>query len=198
MEQIVSDQQGAWSIQARLLPYFEKSDVFERIDFSLTWKHPSNAAIPTQRVPLYLCPSDPGDRVRTKDGRPYVYSNSYGFNLGRWFIYDPLTGKSGDGSFGVNQRTRPASFTGGFSHTLCVAEVKAFTPYFRNTRNPEPRMPSDPRVLFPYAHECNSNWAPNRTTTPATPYGVTSRAHHSGFTAAFTPNTSVGYEHAAR
>ena len=98
--QIVSDQQGVWSIQARLLPYFEQSDVFERIDFSLTWKHPSNAAIPTLRVPLYLCPSDPGDRVRTKDGRPYVYPNSYGFNLGRWFVYDPLTGKSGDGSFG--------------------------------------------------------------------------------------------------
>ena len=81
----LNGDQGVWSIHARILPYLDQAGTYDRIDLRWSWKSPANDDIPTLRVPVYLCPSDPGDRVRKKNGAPYVHPHTYGFNLGSWF-----------------------------------------------------------------------------------------------------------------
>jgi hypothetical protein len=66
-----------------------------------------------------------------------------GFNFGTWFVYDPATGQGGDGAFHPNSRLTPAKFSDGLSKTLCLAEVKAFTPYVRNTADPSSTYPAE-------------------------------------------------------
>jgi prepilin-type processing-associated H-X9-DG protein len=44
------------SWQAMILPYIERKDIWERIDFSLPWDDPRNAAPLREAIPAYLCP----------------------------------------------------------------------------------------------------------------------------------------------
>ena len=57
-------------------------------------------------------------------------------NFGTWLVYDPVNGRRGDGVFYVNSKTRFGGVTDGSSQTLCIAEVKAYTSYIRNTQDP--------------------------------------------------------------
>lgn len=144
---------------------------------------------------------------RTKSGVDFVSPLNYGFNFGTWFIYDGATGAGGDGSFHPNSKLKAGMFTDGLSRTLCLAEVKSFTPYVRNTSDPGSTYPplappvtpgqvaalaagspSDPK-LGPATNDCtgHTEW----------PDG---RVHHAGFTTVFAPNTRVphavgGIEH---
>ena len=191
----LADNDGVWSIHARILPYLEQNDVYNRIDLRQSWKSPDNDRIPPLRVAVYLCPSDPGDRVRRKNGVPYVHPHTYGFNLGTWFIYDPTTGRSGDGAFAVNGPTRPASFQDGLSNTLCAAEVKAYTPYFRNTRDPGQSVPSEPSAIQSYAKRAQFKLGPGPNDNTGHTVWCDGRVHHTGFTTVFGPNTTVPYHH---
>lgn len=192
---VLSTNNGSWSIQARLLPFLEQGAAFATIHFDLPWDDPVNRAsgVPTQRVPVYICPSDENDTMRTKNGAPWVYPHTYGGNFGRWFVYDPADpGRTGDGVFYVNSNLRVAQITDGTSNTLVFSEVKAFTPYIRNTSDPGPAIPDDVSQLptsgdLKLGPDTNSN-----TGHTEWPDG---RVHHSGFTSVFTPNTVVSFEH---
>ena len=61
-----------------------------------------------------------------------LYSTTYGFNMGTWFVYDPATNVGGDGVFYPNSYLRLAKIADGTSKTLMAAEVKAWTHYTRN------------------------------------------------------------------
>jgi Protein of unknown function (DUF1559) len=62
--------------------------------------------------------------------------------LRTWFVYDPNTGKGGDGAIPVNSKTRPASFTDGLSNTIGFCEVKTYQAYLRDSGNPNgPNVP---------------------------------------------------------
>ena len=186
---------GSWSIHAQLLPYCEQGNAFDQIDFSSAWSDPANTAtgVPTLRVPMYQCASEENDTVRIKNGQPLVYPQNYGFNFGSWLVYDPANGTQGDGLFFVNARTRFGQITDGASNTLCVAEVKAFTPYIRNTQDPGPVPPSDPSFFASYTGEIKLG-TDLHSNTGHTEWSD-GRVHHSGFTTVFTPNTVVEYEH---
>jgi prepilin-type N-terminal cleavage/methylation domain-containing protein/prepilin-type processing-associated H-X9-DG protein len=186
---------GAWSIQARLLPFLEEGSAFAQIDFELPWDAPENrtSGVPTLRVPIYMCLSEVNDVVRTKNGDAWVYPHNYGGNFGRWLVFDPQDSSStGDGVFYVNSNLRAAQVTDGLSNTLAFAEVKAFTSYIRNTEDPGPAIPNEANHLpttgeLKLGPDTNSN-----TGHTEWPDG---RVHHSGFTSVFTPNTTVPFEH---
>lgn len=185
---------GSWSIQARLLPFLEQGSAFATIDFDLPWDDPANRAsgVPTLRVPTYNCPSEVNDQVRIKNGEPFVYPHTYGGNFGRWLVFDPQdSSREGDGVFYVNAEVRTAQVTDGLSNTLAFAEVKAFTPYIRNTPDPGPAIPDEPNQL-PMSGEMKLGAETNNNTGHTEwPDG---RVHHSGFTTVFTPNTFVRFE----
>ena len=193
--QTLATNNGSWSIQARLLPFLEQGAAFSQIDFSLPWDDTANrsSGVPTLRVPTYICPSEVNDQVRIKNGEAFVYPHTYGGNFGRWLIHDPSDfSRKGDGIFFVNSELRVARVTDGLSNTLAFAEVKAFTPYIRNTSDPGPQIPDEPNQLpmsgqLKLGSETNSN-----TGHTEWPDG---RVHHSGFTTVFTPNAVVPFEH---
>jgi prepilin-type N-terminal cleavage/methylation domain-containing protein len=180
---------GSWSIHGRLLPYLEQGNAYNRIRLDIPWDAQLGSGVPTMRMPIYLCPSEVNDRVRVDSaGNPYTYPQNYGFNFGTWLVYHPATGQGGDGAFYV-------SFTDGMSNTLCATEVKAFTPYFRNTADPGPNVPASPAALGGFASGAQFKLGPKTNdNTGHTEWGD-GRVHHSGITTVFTPNTLVAYVH---
>lgn len=186
---------GSWSIHAQLLPWCEQASAFNMINFDVAWSDPANLAtgVPALRVPMYICPSELNDTVRFKNGRPYVHPQNYGFNFGSWLVYDPLSSNPGDGLFYVNGKLTLGDVRDGTSNTLCVAEVKAFTSYIRNTTDPGPIPPTDPSAFMGYSGQLKLGSALNDNTGHTE--WCDGRVHHAGFTTVFTPNTVVPYEY---
>jgi len=192
----LSTNNGSWSIHARILPYIEQGNAYCRIDLSVAWDAQLGTGVPTMRNAVYICPSEVNDRLRVDSaGNPYTYPQTYGFNFGTWLVYDPRVDQGGDGVFYPNSRTSPAHITDGLSCTLAVAEVKAFTSYFRNTADPGPTLPSSAAALAAFAPGAQFKLGPRlNDNTGHTEWGD-GRVHHSGITTTFAPNTQVAYVH---
>ena len=184
---------GQWSVQARLLPYLEQSGIYDTIDFKGSY----DTALGVDGVPLralrihaYQCPNDIHDTLRVNAaGNPEHYPLSYGVNMGTWLIYDPVGNRGGDGAFYPNAKLKPASFVDGLSNTLCAAEVKAFTPYYRNAQLEDLEMPTLPGEICSLGGDAKLgiNLMQNTGHTE----WADGRSHQTGFTATFTPNTQV-------
>ena len=189
---------GSWSIHAQLLPFCEQANAYNQIDFSQAWSDPVNVAtgVPTTRIPMYQCPSEVNDTVRldTSTGEPKVYPQNYGFNFGSWLVYDPENGQKGDGLFYVNAKVPFSAVFDGQSNTLCVAEVKAFTSYTRNTQDPGPEPPTVSDFFVNFSAE-DIKLGPSLHQNTGHTEWCDGRVHHSGFTTVFTPNTFVPFEH---
>jgi prepilin-type N-terminal cleavage/methylation domain-containing protein len=172
---------GAWSIHGRILPYLEQTNLQNLVDPTIAWD--TQMVIHNVKIPVYACPSDPGEgRVRiVGSGRPNLYPTTYGFNYGTWFIFDPATGRQGDGAVAPNARHDFAAFTDGTSQTLLVGEVKAWTPYWRNGGPPTPTPPT----LSTWATVVASGTEFKDTGHTEWPDG---RVHHEGMTTTFGPN----------
>jgi prepilin-type N-terminal cleavage/methylation domain-containing protein/prepilin-type processing-associated H-X9-DG protein len=191
---------GSWSVHGRILEYIEQGNAGVRVNLESPWDAQLATGIPQTRLPVFLCPAEANDTVRTRAGEPYVYPQNYGFNFGTWLVWDPATGRGGDGAFFPNARLGPTAFSDGLSNTLMIAEVKAFTPYSRNMTTPAPAVP--PATAAEVAALVDA--APDKKMGPATndctghtewPDG---RVHHSGFTTVLTPNTRVPVEFAGK
>jgi len=189
----LSGNNGSWSIHGRLLPYLEQASAYDQVDLTIAWNAQLTTGVPQMRIPTYVCPSDPHDTVRMKNGAPYIYPQTYGFNFGTWLVWEPATGQGGDGAFFVNSRTRPASFRDGLSNTLCAADVKAFTSYFRNTADPPSAVPASPDAIAGLAGGAQFRLGPTTNDNTGHTEWCDGRVHHSGFTTVFTPNTLVPY-----
>ncbi len=180
----------SWSPQARLLPYIEQEQMQGLINWSYSYK--SQPQVTRTRVATYLCPSEVGDKERP-DGALTHYPLNYGMNLGTWFIYDPNTGQGGGGISHPNGKTNFAALLDGTSHTLAFAEVKAWNPYFRDGGNPSapyapiPASPADVVAL-------GGNFKTNSGHTE----WVDGRAHQTGVTGTFAPNTQVLFSSGGR
>ncbi len=187
---------GGWSAQAIILPRLEQGKLYDNIDFTqsyssavtLTTADGTNARLGSMRVPTYLCPSEVRDEPRLDSSNvPEYYPINYGFNLGTWFVYDPESGNGGDGAFYPNSRLSSSALRDGANETLCAAEVKGWNPYYRNGAMatdpgiPDPTNPSAICGLDNDAFKQNSGhteW-------------IDGRAHQTGFTTTFAPNTKV-------
>lgn len=185
------NRHDSWSVQARLLPQIEQGNLQNLIDWRLSYA--LQGQVSKTRVPVYLCPSEPNDRVRLSP-KPHdpdfgYYPLNYAANMGEWFIFNPRNNKAGSGVFVPNGQLRMASLTDGTSNTIGFSEVKAYNPYLRDGKNPNassfpiPTSPADIVAL-------GGNFKTNSGHTE----WCDSRIHQTGFTTTFGPNTEFRYE----
>lgn len=177
---------ASWSIHGRILPYLEMANLYSQINLDIAWDNQSILA--GLKLPVYACPSDPHSDT-SRDVSPKLasplYPTTYGFNLGSWLVYDPVSGQSGDGVFGPNARHGFNSITDGTSNTLMVSEVKARQFYGRN----EPvlggsAVPAPDELAVAARVPMAYTWCrPNGHTE-----WTDARVHHHGFTTALGPN----------
>lgn len=202
-----------WSVHILLLPFLEEKLIYDEIDFTKNYNYyvqPNAAAgttppvftladgtttvLSTLRVPTYVSPAEPRDEVRENKHYPI----NYAINLGTWFVWDPVTGKGGDGAAFPNSKLRDGDFLDGLSHTMAFAEVKAWQPYFRDSNRTavdlgapaadkpeEAPLPNDPLALAglmgtpgQYKETGHTEW-------------FNGHVHHAGFTTVFRPNEKV-------
>ena len=184
------ETRDGWSAHAQLLPFLEKLHLYDDIDFrqgygSAMTVDANGADVPLSavRVGPYVCPAELGDRPRLTDGQPQHYPLCYGVNVGLWRVYDPADRLAlGSGAFQPEQGLRPGHFRDGLSKTLALAEVKAWTPYYRNAALDKPQLP--------LPHQICGLGGDFKSDSGHTEW-IDGRAHQTGFTAAFTPNTRV-------
>lgn len=183
---------GGWSVQARILPYIEENVIGENVDFLNDYADaapiggPSGRKLNAYRIPIYLCPSEINDVVRTDNdtGEMIHYPLNYGVNMGVWFVWDPATDEGGPGAFYPNIQMKTSAYRDGLSKTICAAEVKAYTPYRRDgVLTGSLPMPSTVAEL--------PSESDGKTRSTGHTEWVDGRTHQAGFTTLFVPNTVV-------
>lgn len=196
---VLGDKGGDWSAQARILPYLEQENLFDQIDFRDSYNDtvlPDGKLFQTTRINTYICPDEINDVTRLKNGAEEHYPLNYGFNEGPWLVWDPTDVAAGSGAFQPNKAMSPANFLDGLSNTLCAAEVKAYTPYFRNAALEEVlEIPAEPEEIATLGEDTREFKGGSELfdNTGHTEW-VDGRSHQAGFTATFPPNTEVFVE----
>lgn len=112
---------------ARLLPYLESKNLYERVYFALKWNDPLNANAAATKVAVFVCPSDGGLRVPSAYG-----ANNYYMNQGSQILYggvpptNPANGNfnmpPADGVFYSNSFLQLGDIRDGLSLTVAFAE----------------------------------------------------------------------------
>ena len=186
---------GAWGILGRILPFVEAENAATLVNLEVGYDQPPNSTtgVPQLRISTFICPSEVNDQVRlTSGGAPQTYPLNYVGNFGTWFVWNPTTGRGGDGAYHPNSNRKPRDFLDGMSHTLLYSECRAFTPYSRNltgVSSTPPLNSSDVAALVLAAPDKKMGVTTNENTGHTEwPDGA---IHHSGFTTALTPNTNV-------
>jgi len=181
---------GGWSAQALITPYLEQDALYEKMDFNQSYKAISINGKPlsAHRVPVYLCPSEPQTQVRVDGVNQYIPIN-YANNQGTWLVWDPAgnggKGAGGDGVFHPLRGTTVHQIGDGLSNTICAAEVKTYSPYYRNSGTPSPEtMPGSVSEI------CTLGTAEFKPDSGHTEW-TDGRVHQTGFTTVFAPNTDV-------
>ena len=186
---------GSWGVPGRILSYIEQAPAGLLIDLEAAWDSPANVftGVPTFRVPTLICPTEVNDTVRLRNGAPFVYPLNYGFNFGTWTVWEPTTGQGGDGVFFPNGKLAPTAITDGLSNTLCIAEVKTFTPYSRNMTSVVSAVPpaNAAAVAAFVVAAPDKKIGPNLNDNTGHTEWPDGRVHHTGFTTALAPNTKV-------
>jgi prepilin-type N-terminal cleavage/methylation domain-containing protein len=175
-----------WSAMARLLPYLEEANFEAEIDYTSQYElvQYGDGLIGAYRVATYLCPSEERDQVRlAADGKPEHYPINYGVNRGVWRTFDPTNQLKDEGAFQVNVGTKFNKITDGMTSTLMLAEVKGWTPYFRDQPLSQETPPTEPAELC----GLGGSFKPDSGHTE----WVDGRVHQTGFTTLFPPNTRV-------
>jgi len=193
---------GSWGVHGRILNYIEQDNAGVKVNIEVGYDQPPNSSsgVPQTKIPVFACPSEINSRMRlTSAGTPHTFPVNYGFNFGTWFIWDPATGRGGDGAFHPNSHHTTAAFGDGLSNTLMVSEVKTFTPYARNGGGATATVPGTAAEVVAIVSVtpdkkmgANTNDCTGHTEWPD------GAIHHSGFTTVLTPNTPVIFNFAGR
>ena len=186
-------KRGSWSVHAKLLPFLEQGNAQSLIDFDTDWHEQVDTGIPSLGVPTYSCPSDFQAAARIRDGEPFVHSTSYGFNMGTWFIYDPVTGEVGNGVFVVENPKGHSSIADGLSNTICATDVKSFTSYIRNASSFDDSVPQQRNHFVGAAGELKLG--PGVHSNTGHSVWTDGRVHHTGMTVSFAPNSRVPFQY---
>lgn len=174
---------GEWSIHARLMPYLEQANLYNNAILEIAYDDPQNGDIASQKVNVYLCPSEVNDRTRTdSSGNPIHYPITYGFNGGTWNVWSNSTFRAGNGAFAPNASFGMESITDGTTNTVAFSEVKAYTPYLRDGEGAGAALPTPQDI---------SGFGGNFKTNSGHTEWVDGRVHQTGFTTTFGPNTFV-------
>jgi prepilin-type N-terminal cleavage/methylation domain-containing protein len=178
---------------ARILPYLERSTVYDFLDTKTTYGDLDNEFATGRVIAEFLCPSEPRQEPLNHATFGLIGGVNYGFCMGDWYVWGGPDGKiPSRAPFGVNLRRRWSAFTDGTSHTLLLSEVKNYQPYVRDCGHLA--NISDPNVIPPpnavpltvapeylgggctVLDNAHSQWAELTV-------------HHNGFTTAWPPNT---------
>lgn len=185
---VVGDTGGNWSVHARILPYLEQENVAEQADMN---RRGFDRNISELRISVFQCPSSYDRDARTldkEDGRT-VYPLNYAMNMGVWFVFDPVTKKTGQGVFVVNGGVSDTSIKDGATNTMCAAEVLGWDPYYHDAARGPKKVPVNPEAICKLGGVADINGDQIRETGHAD--WVNGRVHQTGFTTAFRPNAEV-------
>lgn len=194
-----------YSVHVLLLPYLEQKLMVDEIDLAKPYNYyvqdgaenPSGDDAPlfeladgslsklgALRVPTYVSPGEPRDEIREGKHHPI----NYAMNLGKWFIWDPLTGEGGDGAGYPNSVLRDGAFSDGLGTTMAFAEVKGWNPYFRDSYRTHAQLATIPSTPTELAGMIGD---PNEYKETGHTEWFNGHMHHAGFTTVFRPNTKV-------
>jgi prepilin-type N-terminal cleavage/methylation domain-containing protein len=56
---------GSWSVHGRILPYIEQGNAGLRVNLEVPWDQQLASGVPQTRIPVFICPSERNDIVRT-------------------------------------------------------------------------------------------------------------------------------------
>ncbi len=112
-----------WSVLAHLAPFYEEEQLLDDLDLTVPlYTGVGGDSIATQNrevvartVPLFLCPSDRGQRVSETFG-PTNYAGCTGSGIGGGTPFET------DGLFFINSRVRPRDVSDGLSKTVAFSE----------------------------------------------------------------------------
>jgi type II secretory pathway pseudopilin PulG len=176
---------ASYSVHARILPYIEQNAIYQQADMFASCL--SQPAVITQRIPTYICPSEPNDNLSSTN--PPTFPTSYGAGNADWLSTNSNTGQLGNGaipyaSYPSQKGVNIADINDGLSRTVGFSEVKAFTPIVsRSATAPNMPVPATQAELLALGGSFKGA------------DGHTSWAEHfvlqSGLTFVFPPNTAV-------
>jgi prepilin-type N-terminal cleavage/methylation domain-containing protein/prepilin-type processing-associated H-X9-DG protein len=172
-----------WSAQTLLLPYVERTDLSNLINYS---QSSDGQAMAVNRVALLMCPSEMNDHPPANPTSPYPLN--YLMSVGSWFVYNPVDGSTGDGAIGMNRQTRLLDVTDGTSNTLGMSEGKAYTPILRDGG-----LPADAGVAAPANAADLLAYGGSFKVNDGHAEWIDARSIQSGVTTTFTPNTQILY-----
>ena len=115
------------STHAHLLGYIEQSNLYDLVDFKVSYNHANNTTARNVQVLTYLCPSNVDQLPLGLGGRNNYYGNA-GVNILHSGIPDPDPGDPNygmprsDGIFFNESRTKFADVLDGTSHTALFSE----------------------------------------------------------------------------
>lgn len=124
----------SYSALARILPYVEQSSLYQLVDLNAAAN--GQNAVTSQRIPIYLCPSEINDIAKPPTGTQTItrYPLNYAANVGTWLVWNPTIGQGGDGAIALTSKANGGTTVGdisdGLSNTVGFAEVKAYGAYF--------------------------------------------------------------------
>jgi prepilin-type N-terminal cleavage/methylation domain-containing protein len=190
-----SNTGGHWSVHARVLPYLEEQSIYQSIEFGADYNvvmAPNGERLSAQKISTFVCPSEQYAETRF-GGTPSVpqhFPLNYGVNMGTWNVYEPASNKAGNGAFGVNAKLKSRAFVDGMSKTFMLAEVKAYTSYFRNGNSVTSSIPpTDPTVICGFGGE--AKMGPTLSQNTGHTEWVDGKTHQTGFTSTFGPNSRI-------
>jgi prepilin-type N-terminal cleavage/methylation domain-containing protein/prepilin-type processing-associated H-X9-DG protein len=172
----------SYSVHARILPNIEQGSLFQQVDLNASAL--SQPTVTGQRIPIYVCPSE--TNANLLQGSPPRFPTNYGANVGVWRVWDPATGRVGEGAFPVNTGRKVADLADGTTHTIGFAEVKAYTPFLNLNSSYDwtAPMPTNPSQI--------ATMGGTFSTTGHTGW-TEGQSHQTGVTFVFPPNTYVPY-----
>lgn len=195
-----------WSGHGRLLPYMDQGPLVDAANYDLIPESWQNSTAVSRPVGMFHCPSDP----EAADGSyeifgAKVWGSSYAWNVGDWYIA-PGLGKFASNvkpraPFYVNSSVRLQDITDGLGKTLFMAETRINQPYTSCQDSVDidpaniPPADANPNAVAPYVGNCSAS-PPDPDLPPGAPpvpeighaEWFDGRAHHAGFTTAWTPN----------
>ena len=182
----------SYSALARILPYVEQANLYQLVDLNAAAN--TQTAVTSQRIPIYLCPSEVNDKAKPPTGSQTItrYPLNYAANVGSWLVWNPTTGQGGDGSVVLTSKanggTRHGDFTDGLSNTVGFAEAKAYGAYLLGG-SPTVTAPATPAEQLALGgalklDSAHTGWTEGQT-------------FHNGVTFVQVPNAVVSYADSA-
>jgi prepilin-type processing-associated H-X9-DG protein len=119
---------ASFSVHARLLPWMEEQNVFNLINFTVTWNNPVNATAAAARVNNFLCPSDPHANIPNQWAATNYRINE-GTSVAMWYgaadsggVNPPSLIPTGNGISDPNTPIRLSDITDGTANTAGFSE----------------------------------------------------------------------------